>query len=754
MGHRTLLMGNKAEQWPEEKATGHSLYMVNGTMSYLHPAPLGRWLGPKVQKYDGMLTPWPAAAEPWVQHTDDVERDVNGDETGAFQRYATGVFSEQSVFAHNPEFPETILQREHHPYIPLSHIDEDFPFACQPGYYREEDYYYAQDGPQCQAICPAGSYCPPATVTPFPCFNASYCPEGSAWPTACPPGSWTQRNDLTAASDCSPCPKGYECALNTTFPVMCEKGYHAPNESMAECIACPIGYYQDTLGQPNCTQCIDGVYCSVASTIRPCDPGEYRNLTDGKCYEARVGHYASLGATGDTPCPPGTYTGVTKTPQCLPCPAGTYGPDEGNEVCPPCPVGGYCIEGATQKTTCVPGKIREEVGGASEADCVPTHPGTYALTGLPELCPRNTYRVERGATNAGDCTPCPAYSLTGSIDPTSVPPDVLRNQSGVQIEAQGLTNVFPPIGAEGKTSFDQCFCVMDFVRVNDTLSNGSNPFTCQCPEGLEFRDSDTAVGYACLPCPMGQFKEKVENQKCTACGQGGVGWTTMEEGTKYRDECVCMEEYFLATPSCGGKEQGFQNNQDTQAFPAMNIDTGVIDATTGAELVRQNFCRRWHCDRDLQQDATTNDPYNLTNFRSLCNGYDEVQLDDAQMWKTYEGGVNDPPECIQQPKNRNCKPPNSEPFPRDSHVWKVCRRCLTLHAEGEDSGTACGGFKGNELETVPVRQTYHRASTSVRVVSPCIDFPHACLGDPHGWGIAGAHRGTCSNTVHYHLAEH
>ena len=32
-------------------------------------------------------------------------------------------------------------------------IDEDYPYRCLPGYFRERDTPEAQDGPQCEAVC-------------------------------------------------------------------------------------------------------------------------------------------------------------------------------------------------------------------------------------------------------------------------------------------------------------------------------------------------------------------------------------------------------------------------------------------------------------------------------------------------------------------------------------------------------------------------------------------------------------------------
>ena len=57
-------------------------------------------------------------------------------------------------------------------------------------------------------ICPAGFFCPSGTKGPYvnPCPEGSYCPTGSAVAQPCAPGSYGNRSQATAPSDCQPCP--------------------------------------------------------------------------------------------------------------------------------------------------------------------------------------------------------------------------------------------------------------------------------------------------------------------------------------------------------------------------------------------------------------------------------------------------------------------------------------------------------------------------------------------------------------------
>ena len=180
LGERTLLTNNFASK------AGNSVSIANGTFNYLLPAPLGRWVGPVHQ--DGYRT-----NTSWLNYGYTSARDGYGTTT-----HAIHVFDDRAKTSYwDPGFPLAPFPPRVIELTQLAHIEEDFPYACEAGYYRSNDHADFQDGPQCEAICPAGYYCPLGTPHPIACFNASYCPTGSAWPIACPAGTYTQNNSLT-----------------------------------------------------------------------------------------------------------------------------------------------------------------------------------------------------------------------------------------------------------------------------------------------------------------------------------------------------------------------------------------------------------------------------------------------------------------------------------------------------------------------------------------------------------------------------
>ena len=293
-----------ARAYAASASRGNSISSTNGTLRYILPAPLGTWVGTTR------------------------EREV----------YAFGLVGSETISVmimsgslreYNPldrKAPDKRLLL-----LPDFSIDEDFPFRCEAGFFRKTDTPEAQDGPQCEAVCPEGSHCPPGTVTPLPCSTgdgiSSYCPEGSAFPVPCPKGTWTNSTGLTSALECSPCPLGHFCTGGPPTP--CIEGSHSAHLGAIACELCPVGKAAGERGQANCTDCMAGTYvtrcgsnvhgtsfncpfpqpteslcysshhtqCPPGSTMQQCAPGEWRQLETGQCILASLGHYAPAGAS-------------------------------------------------------------------------------------------------------------------------------------------------------------------------------------------------------------------------------------------------------------------------------------------------------------------------------------------------------------------------------------------------------------------------------------------------------------------------
>ncbi|KAK3531186.1 hypothetical protein QTP70_015142, partial [Hemibagrus guttatus] len=122
-------------------------------------------------------------------------------------------------------------------------------FVCPPGSARPNDPANAcppgtmsnrtdlTDRSQCQ-LCPARYACLRGTGgiqrPPLSCFAGHYCPIGTMFPTQhkCPAGTWNERSGLESESECRPCPRGWYCLAGVGVPSgRCSSGYYCPEGS-------------------------------------------------------------------------------------------------------------------------------------------------------------------------------------------------------------------------------------------------------------------------------------------------------------------------------------------------------------------------------------------------------------------------------------------------------------------------------------------------------------------------------------------
>ena len=116
------------------------------------------------------------------------------------------------------------------------------------------------------------------------CTQNHYCPEESTTPTACPPGSFSDKEGNIAVDNCDTCTPGYYCASfgisgpcapgyycpagqssATPANYTCPEGHYCPGERGLP-DQCPAGSYQDETGQVTCKDCPFGRYVKHIST--------------------------------------------------------------------------------------------------------------------------------------------------------------------------------------------------------------------------------------------------------------------------------------------------------------------------------------------------------------------------------------------------------------------------------------------------------------------------------------------------------
>lgn len=264
---------------------------------------------------------------------------------------------------------------------------------CDMGYYCNETGIANITGMD----CPAGYFCPPRTVDPFPC----------------PAGTYQSSIGAIEEDSCEGCPLGKYCPEGAAYPHDCEDGYFCPYRAAAP-VTCSGGYYcnEDTRYQEE--ECPVNSYCPRGSKLPlPCDdkhtcpggseaqifcengyyvdtsPSRYGGLN--LCKKCAIGTYSISDTTGCLPCPPGylCYGGTnTNTPISVQYHKGEI-----------CPKGAYCPEGSYDMEFCEPGTYNPNFGAGSKEGCL--------------LCEAGTSNPSYGQEG---CSPCGQFadSLEGS----------------------------------------------------------------------------------------------------------------------------------------------------------------------------------------------------------------------------------------------------------------------------------------------------------------------------------------------------
>ena len=107
-------------------------------------------------------------------------------------------------------------------------------------------------------------------------------------------------------------------------------------KGVVSCDICPVGEFQDTVGQDTCKKCKPGTYADNAGfkTCIDCPEGGFCTSTSNT-----FGDYEA--------CPAGTYnnmTGKSDKSSCISCPKGTFNPSFGSSsstACESCPSGTF-----------------------------------------------------------------------------------------------------------------------------------------------------------------------------------------------------------------------------------------------------------------------------------------------------------------------------------------------------------------------------------------------------------------------------
>ena len=182
-------------------------------------------------------------------------------------------------------------------------------------------------GEQYGGVCPLGSFCPEGSTGGTPCRNGTYgsttgLTAGSEC-TLCPAGKYNAEAGSTDSSSCLMCPEGFVCESGCSEPAVGVRGYYYPaGTSFVTQYPCPNGTFSNRtqiVAESECFPCRPGMYCGepgITSPTATCDAGYYcgggaaaarpDSMSLGNVY---IGDTCVDRTTGDINdvCPPGRH---------------------------------------------------------------------------------------------------------------------------------------------------------------------------------------------------------------------------------------------------------------------------------------------------------------------------------------------------------------------------------------------------------------------------------------------------------------
>jgi hypothetical protein len=244
--------------------------------------------------------------------------------------------------------------------------------------------------------CTAGYYCLQGSTEPiYECPIGHYCEAKTktAYQTPCPAGTYNHITKLKASTECFTCPTGHYCVAGSTEPTVCPVGTYGP----------ATGYKaaHDDGSNDGCLACPAGETCEVAGTTTTtvCGTGYYSYVGDTACLVCKAGHY----------CPDASTTGANHDNTYI-CPAGYLCP-AGLGVDPTsagdtykCPKGYYCLSGTTAAVACLSGTYNDQLAGVDASACQTTPQGYYT----------GDAAIEYTSTPCNPGYYCPAGSTSGN----------------------------------------------------------------------------------------------------------------------------------------------------------------------------------------------------------------------------------------------------------------------------------------------------------------------------------------------------
>ncbi|KAK7111927.1 uncharacterized protein [Littorina saxatilis] len=380
------------------------------------------------------------------------------------------------------------------------------------------------------------------------CDKGFYSPDDTLPCLACPVGKY---KNATGNMNCTDCSAGLttdsvasteasQCSLN-----ICPVGQY--RDMVNQCVNCAVGFYQNETGQTECMMCPTGYTTGGTGADNQndckivCSAGLYRNDTTNMCEQCPVGQYQE--SEGQTECSmcSADYTtadaGSNSSTDCyVICPSGSAA--TARDSCEKCPHGQYqSADNANACKACDSGYTTLATGSTSAEQCQPICTSGQFLNKTSRMCmpcPLGTYNGKAGTNTTAEieCTACPEGNTTSTTGAETLSscsiPDCLagsfRSSNGGCQECE--VGTYQP--EKSQTSCISC------DKGNTTLLPGrddSKYCVLTCPDGKAYMQASGT----CVECKIGFYRKASPND--TDCIRCPSGTTTITPGKD-----ICVEE--------------------------------------------------------------------------------------------------------------------------------------------------------------------------------------------------------------------
>lgn len=361
--------------------------------------------------------------------------------------------------------------------------------------------------------CPAGTWSDRVNLTAASeCYDTApgyYSIAGSSAPSPCLPGSYANTSNTRQAqrgsglglpAECAVCPAGSSCGVATVNPVACAIGTFSASGA-STCSTCQAGYYCDEVGLTQARMlsakgCPGGLYCPAGTNALP------TNVTN----PCPMGSCCPFATAAPITCDPGTFANVTTgLALCLTTPSGYYSLEGAVNPTGLCDPGYFCTAGSSsaRQSPCAGGTYQPAYGGRSQADCLPCNNGTYCPIG----------------SSTPQTTPIGSYSTYMSPDPIPCPIGTFGNITGA------------------RNQFECASCTPGWYCDRRGLITP----TAKCEKGFVCRGGDSSPRPAGGRCPAGGFCGEGSSEE-TPCPPGSVNPNTGAES--YLSCSLCSPAYY------------------------------------------------------------------------------------------------------------------------------------------------------------------------------------------------------------------